>query len=224
MTAWPQHLVELGARWQAAPADRDHLRTQIWVLVHTALLGLVHGQASRYSSLGPEDAEDLAADKCADLMQRLDEGRWRPGETTPGQTCSFLNTIVRNGLVDLYRVEGSKRIRSVDVVDLADSLPAASTSEPKDRQHRDRYVAAIGECLDALTERSQRMWFFRVFLEMSSKEISAHPDVRTTPAAVDVALNRARSAIKTCMAAKKFSKSDMPAGTFAALWDRLNKS
>jgi hypothetical protein len=64
----------------------------------------------------------------------------------------------------------------------------------------------------------QTVWIFRVFLEMSTRQIAAHPEIAMKPGAVDVALARTRDKVRVCMKRRGFDPRDMPPGTFAVLW------
>ena len=57
-----------------------------------------------------------------------------------------------------------------------------------------------------------------MFLDMSTKEISGHPDVGLSTGHVDVVLQRCRERMRKCMTSKGFEVLNVPPGTFTELW------
>ncbi len=57
----------------------------------------------------------------------------------------------------------------------------------QDQRVRGREFAhGLRECAGTLKARDRRVWFFRAFLEMPSREIAAHRSVALKPSHVDV--------------------------------------
>jgi DNA-directed RNA polymerase specialized sigma24 family protein len=66
--------------------------------------------------------------------------------------------------------------------------------------------------------RSRRIWLFRVFYEMPTRDIASHPDISLKPGHVDVLLQRCRETIRDCMRAKGHDLHEIPPGTFIEMW------
>jgi RNA polymerase sigma factor (sigma-70 family) len=187
-------------------------------------LRYLHHFSPPAQGVAPADLEDIAAQKSLDLLRKSEQGEWDPTGRSPGEITNFLATVARNGLLDFVRKD--KRHVRPD----SDAEPVWETREfnsrgqasqgvsPSLQVERREFVEGLRECADELQARSRRVWFFRVFLEMSSKEIAAHPEVMLKPGHVDVILQRAREAIRDCMARKGFDAQDIPPGTFSELW------
>jgi hypothetical protein len=105
--------------------------------------------------------------------------------------------------------------------------PEAARAEPADRADVARDVEAgdtagtIAECFERMTPRARLVWLLRVFCELSSEEVAAHPDLNTTPAAVDTMLMRCRQELRRCVQAKGFDPASLPVGTLTALWEMV---
>jgi hypothetical protein len=102
--------------------------------------------------------------------------------------------------------------------------PIAEPLDPGDAS-RDAEAAesagAIAECLAQMTPRARFVWLLRVFYDMSSEEVARHPDLRTTPAAVDTMLLRCRRHMQRCAREKGFDPGSLPVGTLTTLWEMV---
>src|SRR5262249_33272709 len=127
--------------------------------------------------------------------------------------------MARNGLVDRLR-KTHRNDGYLHTAATADLMSAADAAEVN-VQH-EQFVSAIRACVATLAPRARIVWSFRVFLDMPSKKIAAHPDVRMTPAAVDMLFSRTRQMLRACMESKGFNSDDAPPGTFVALWQMLH--
>jgi RNA polymerase sigma factor (sigma-70 family) len=170
------------------------------------------------------DLEDIAAQKSLDLLRKGEQGEWDPTGRNPGEITNFLATVARNGLLDFVRKDRRHVHPDPDgdpvweTQELASRGGANEEAPPNLQVERREFVEVLRGCADELQARSRRVWFFRVFLEMSSKEIACHPEVMLKPGNVDVILQRAREAVRDCMARKGYDPQDMPPGTFSELW------
>jgi RNA polymerase sigma factor (sigma-70 family) len=181
-------------------------------------------QGERWGPVSVEDREDIAAKKSLDLLRKTELGQWNLAGRLPGEIASFLGKVARNGLLDHLR-KNCRQVRPDPdrPPDRVGGLPspgagASGAAQAELLAQRREFAAALRSCADRLQPRSRLVWFFRVFLEMPSREIAAHPDVGLKPAHVDVLLQRAREAIRECMQGKGFAPQDMPPGVFVELW------
>jgi len=128
----------------------------------------------------------------------------------------FLSRVARNGLINLLKksnreVHTNGENRSEQFVEASDGDLHVSEETPPGRRPRAPGIRKGAAAVRALlNERAQRVWFLRVFCEMSSKQIASHPDVRLEPGHVDVLMQRSRSQVKECMASKGLKPEDMP--------------
>ena len=223
--SWPERIIELGTAWPQAEdtVERDRILSEMWLLLNAAITRYLRFHSRRYGYGAQEDLQDIASEKSLELLRRIDNRMWDPTDASPGQLCSFISTLARNGLIDHMRVIGSKRADEVEAVDSGRILPGTAL-RPRDEStdagaDRDRFVEAISECAGLLKARTRMIWFLRVLLEMPSKDIAHHPGVNMKSAAVDMALSRCRTVIRQCMEEKGFKADDVPSGSFAALWE-----
>jgi DNA-directed RNA polymerase specialized sigma24 family protein len=218
---WPARVIALaGARRSAEHGPDDAVLGELWTLVHLGLARYVRQHAARLGPVEPEDVRDIAAEKALDLMRKLDAGEWDPAASEPGQLCAFLSILARNGVVDHLRSAPLlRRPRAAH--------QATAPDEPRPHEAPSRalcrilFPRALLDCLTALAPRARKIWLLRAFYDLPSKTIARHPDVRVSPAAVDMTLARARIVLRRCMKQKGFDLRDLPAGTFAAVWDAL---
>jgi len=193
-------------------------------MLNSLIMNYLRIQSSRSTRVAAEDLEDIAAQKSLDLLCKSEQGEWDPSGRNPGEIVSFLTAVARNGLVDFLR-----RNRHLVMSDPADdpvwathqALPtgmASSGALPSHQVERREYVKALRDCVSGLQPRAQQVWFYRVFLEMPSKEIASHPEVKLNAGNVDVILQRTREVVRDCMIRKGYDPQDMPPGTFSELW------
>lgn len=225
---WPEHLKHLAARLgtTSGPAAREALGAEAWQLLHLVLRGYLARHSARYSWRSREDLEDLAARKALELLNRLITGQWTLADRSAPEIASFLGTVAHNSLADLIR--SNRRRREIGAVyddDLACDPPAnhapapmGAPPAPEALLERREYAHALRRCVGELSGRAQRIWFYRIFLEMPSKQIARHPEIGLKAPHVDVILQRCRKAIRECMRRKGYQPQDMPPGTFVELW------
>lgn len=228
---WPVHLVDCCRvlRTDGEPEENDRARGQLWLLLNSVLRRSVGYHASRYGGIPREDLEDIAAQKSLELLNRINGGDLDLTDRNPKQLTAFLSSVAEHGLMDLFRQR--TRVTPLDVAN-----PGSQTDEfriaPRDSAgpaagiESRAYAAALRECAEHLEERARKIWIFRVFYEMSTREISAHPEVQIKPGYVDVTLQRVRDAMRNCMQRKGHDTHEMPTGVFVEMWRafRLEKS
>jgi RNA polymerase sigma factor (sigma-70 family) len=220
---WPVRLAALLTELRAATEaeHRDALRGETWLLLHAAL--------SRYAAngiprLSVEDREDVAAEKSLDLLARAESGAWRVDGRSPGEIAAFLATVARHGVVDWSRRQARwVRPRSGAAMEDLESIPhrTLTPASPEVRVEGREFARALRDCAEALQPRARRAWFFRVFYDMPTREIAAHPNIALQPGHVDVLLQRSRQAVRDCMQSRGHATQDIPPGTFAELWKRF---
>ena len=221
---WPPRVRELAAALLQSDDSsplRERARGEVWSLLHSALASYLRHHASRMAPVGREDLEDIAGEKSLDLVRRLESGKWDVTETPPGKIAGFVSAVARNGLADHF--EKARRWASPpDEETSAQHAGPESASEPTPQPDVDaesrEFSLALHECVKPLEERSLSAWIFRVFFDMPTKKIAAHPEIRLKPAHVDVLMQRARNVIRGCMEGKGFDPRHMPHGAFLEVW------
>lgn len=203
------------------PADgrRDAIIADVWLLVNTALCRYVRFN-SRATHLDPEDVRDIASEKSlAFLKQVLDPENVFVADN-PGRVCAYFSTLARNALIDRGRQLERQRNVPLDATLVHDPLPA----DPEARLAGAQFAQALREAVLLLNNRTRTIWFFRVLLDMSSREIARHPDIQMNATAVDMALSRARRAIRSHMKKRGFAPQEIPPGTLAMLWEAMYRN
>lgn len=221
---WPHRLVELCASLRAGPGTRDSARAEAWLLVREALLRYIRCYASRFRAAGPEDIEDLASAKALELLTRAESGEWNPDGRHPGELAGYLAAVARNGLARLAehrRREPAFGSPSEDGDAMEFETEDRRSPAPHTATEAHEFVETLRRCVEALQPRARRVWFFRAFFEMTSRDIASHPQVGISPAHVDVVVQRARDALRHCLGSKGLAPRDYPAGTFSLLWESL---
>lgn len=223
---WPARLKDLCLALGSARdgPEREDARGEIWLLLNSSILQYLQFHTARLGKASREDREDIAAQKALGLMSRLEEGLWDVSDRTPSEITGFLSKVARNGLVDLLRETG-RRVEPKeddrpewDVGGSSQESTVNRADSPDIQVERKEFASELRRCAEQLSPRSRLVWFFRVFLEMSTKEIAAHPEVGLKTGHVDVLMQRARDAIRDCMHRKGYEPHDMPPGTFVELW------
>jgi len=223
---WPTRLQQLCQLLQTTgdASEKDEARSEAWLLLNSSIFRYLCHQAPRMGSLDRADLEDIAAQKSLDLLQKSEQAEWDLAGRSPAEIAGFLATVARNGLLDMLR-RTTRQIQpdpdeNPDWMNRNQSGFKANggANQPSLRLERREFVEALRDCAADLQPRSRMIWFFRVFLEMASKEISTHPEVGIKSSHVDVILQRARESIRECMEQKGFQPHDMPPGTFIELW------
>lgn len=223
---WPLRIKEL-AEDLKNPRDEsalDAARGEAWILITSAIRESALFHCRRYGQVSDEDLEDIAAEKSLDLLRRIEMGTWDAREKSAPEIRGYLSAIARNGLCDRLREIG-RRVVPVDEkapewdIGEVDSVYVLDAAELPDLgMEREEFIVALHRCVETLKARTRLAWFLRVFHEMSSKEIAAHPGVRLKVGHVDVLLQRSRKAILDCMQRRGFHAEDMPPGAFVELW------
>jgi RNA polymerase sigma factor (sigma-70 family) len=176
---------------------------QKYVGVHVRHLG----------SIDPEDARDISSEKTLDLLSRLERHEWEPMKYTPAQLCAFIATVARNGVVDQLNLRRRETQAWWDE-------PVAPADAARNVE-ADETAGAIVECFERMTPRARLVWLLRVFYELSAEETAAHPDLDTTPAAIDMMLARCRKHMRRCARAKGLDPASLPVGTLTSLWEMV---
>ncbi len=220
--AWPDRLVELGGLLHSAGDESESARSRVWLLLNSVLQQRIRAESRRTGPIGPEDLEDLAAEKALDLMNKLDAKEWDLAGSTRENVIGFVSTVARNGLIDVLRRKSRRPAQSdADVEALGGGrarggMPPTAPPDPVAR--RSEFVEAIVHCAGELNPDHRKVWLFRVFLDMPSKHIANHPALDLRSSHVDVILQRRRKRVRDCMRAAGFEAADLPPGTFTAMW------
>ncbi len=229
---WPAHVLGLCLRLAAVRrADRSAASTaampawrgEVWVALRDAMVRLLRG--SRLATgVCVDDLEDLASAKALELILRAEQGEWVLEGRSTAEFVGYLAAVVRNALAD----HGKRAARMVSDDDLPEEVvesrtgmqdkAAAGADEPAMARE---FLAGLRECVASLQPRARRVWFYRVFYDMTTRDIALHPQVVLQAPHVDVILQRARDSIRSCMQLKGFEPQDLPGGAFAHLWECL---
>jgi len=225
---WAERVALLAGQL-AAPLEepaRAAARTELWVLLSAALARYARSQARSLGPLTREDLEDLVATKALDLLHRVESGALVLRRDSPRDVSGFVAQTSRNAIIDHLRRERTRRGGNgdaqapLDVAELAAGRSHDAIS-PSNRVEFAEVTAALELCIETLAPRARRIWIFRTFFEMSSRDIAAHPDIRLTPANVDVIVGRARTALRTCLEKGGIGVTDLAVAGMARLWDRF---
>ena len=226
---WPDRLRALGEKLRASssPLDAGGIVAEIWVLLNLALQKYARRHAHLSGPLSADDISEIASEKAADLVRRLDSKSWDPSGFTSAQLCALLSTIARNGVVDLRRVR-RREVSTPEGFDVPLSSRtwggrAGDEQSPESGVDGASYAQAIAECAAGLSARARRAWYLRVLYEIGSAEIERDPAVATTPAGVDAMLARCREQMRACLASKGFGAGPFPPGTFVRLWEMTSR-
>lgn len=229
---WPARIGTLCGDLRCASADtvRQRLRAELWLLLNLALRRFLSCHAARIGGVQAEDFQDIASQKALELLANAESGSWEPVGRSGSEVAGYLSAVAYNGLVDHARRSarwtgnGSTGRGPSPVSPEPTTDPEAIESpeaEPCSRVECREFVSDLGRCLSELQPRTRKIWFFRVFYDMSSKEIASHPDIGLKAPHVDVVLQRCRQIVRTCMRVKGHESAEMPPGAFIALWQSL---
>lgn len=215
---WPERLIELCDEFRGTPAHdrRDTILADVWLLANAALCRYLRFHSRSYS-VDPEDIGDIASEKSLAFVSRVLDGGDGFVAQGPAQLCSYFSTLARNGLVDHVRRFARRGPEPV----YGGARRSPEPTDPETLAFRTQYAEALKDAVLALSTRSRTVWFFRVMLDMSSREIARHPEVRMRPTAVDMTLSRARRSIRQAMQKAGFDPQEIPLGTLTLLWERL---
>src|SRR6185436_573572 len=114
---------------------------------------------------------------------RLERHEWEPVAYTPAQLCAFLARVSRNGVLDQLHLRRRETQAWWDDSD-ADEVTAvrAELVDPTDVSREveaSESAEKIVGCFESMTPRARLVWLLRVFYELSSEEVAAHPELRT---------------------------------------------
>jgi len=221
---WPNRVENLCRELRLAPEDsrRSSLQAELWVLLNVALHRYLDHHSGRVGSFAREDLEDIASQKSLELLRCAESGSWEPSGRGAAEIAGYLSTVARNGLIDHARRARRGAPYSEEWDDPSELEPPAVTEETPDVQvERREFLGALRGCVETLTPRLRTIWFFRVFYDMTSKDIARHPEVGLNAGHVDVLLQRCRDGIRDCMKRKGHSSDQVPPGTFVELWQCL---
>jgi hypothetical protein len=82
-----------------------------------------------------------------------------------------------------------------------------------------RYADDLLGCLATLQPRCRLIWFFRVFYELPSGEISSHPRIQLEATHVDMLLQHACATIQRYLRKAGHRPTAIPTGVYARIWD-----
>jgi DNA-directed RNA polymerase specialized sigma24 family protein len=221
---WPARVVELFEGWRAGatPRERDRIRGELWLLVNAALARYVRLHGRTYGFIDTDEARDVASEKAMVFLRALENATPDASALDPARVCAYLSVLARNGLVDILRKRGRDRAFALANGDTSTAVATPHESAEIHVQH-DEFLTATSACVMQLTEKARNVWFMRAFLDLPSKRIAAHPEIRMTPTAVNMLLVRARRALRDCLSKKGFDSGDVAPGTFVVLWDLLRR-
>jgi len=220
---WSQRTLALCLEWQAASndVDRNRVLSELWVLINAILARYVRFHCRSLGTIDSEEIRDIASEKAMAFVHNLRNGNRDVGVLHAEQISAYVSVLARNGLIDTLRKNGRRQRRPEERA--AATVPVAPASDDAEVNVRhEQFLKAIRECVAGLAPRARNAWFLRAYLDMSSKEIAAHPDVGMTVTAVDMLLSRTRRTLRECMDKKGLNAGDAPPGTFVALWELLN--
>ncbi len=224
---WPLRLRDLSRELQSGgdSSDRQQVRGEIWAILSHALQRYMEAKRSMSASLAPEDIEDLASDKSMHLFRNLESGRWVIGDRSGPEIAGFIATTAQNAIIDWLRRPGRRRPkqRSDPADPRCEDLPMPPDA-PDSPCERREFIKALRGCVETLQPRSRRIWFFRLFYSLSSKEIGAHPQVALKPERVDEMLYNIRRSLSRCMEARGQRLRELPTGTFFEIWTTFRGS
>lgn len=225
---WPNRLKHMAMQLQPesdtavsteSNSDSTSLHAEVWLLLHQAIRNSLQTQAPYQGRVSAEDLKDLASQKSIELLLRIVEGTWDLRDRSAEEIRGFISMAARNSIIDLLRRFG--RLVSLEGesgTGESRDFRDTRTPSPEEVIRGGEFARALSGCLATLPERSQAIWFFRVFYELSSEEIAGHPTIRLRASHVDLLLQRTRQAISKCMEQRGHRSKNIPAGTFTQLW------
>lgn len=196
-------------------------RGELWLQINPLLFHYLRIHAPRFGGIPTQELEDLASQKSLELLQRFESGTLDLVDRDHAQLLAFFSGVARNGLMQLIRKAGHGSEPGTDETpdgSYGHWISKRSTFAPEARAEGREFAAALQECAGKLKERARRVWFFRVFYGMRSKDIAAHPEVQLKSSHVDVILRRARLSVRKCMQARGHDTMTIPPGVAARLW------
>lgn len=224
MARWPLELARLQSAILAAGDDaaRDAARGEVWRLLFQALTRFLRFHSRTARGADPAVLEDIAADKALDLLLRAESGAWDLAGRTAGEIAGYVSRTARFGWIDHAQRASRFTAEAEGLERGAPGHLSTSRESAADRAEAREFTAALRGCVEALPARGRRVWFFRAYYEMNSRDIAAHPLVGVNAAHVDVLVQRARGALRDCLLAKGHVLEGEPSTAFIDLWDLLD--
>jgi DNA-directed RNA polymerase specialized sigma24 family protein len=174
---WPLRLAELCLEIQDPPSEKtlDVARAEAWDLLNASISKYLRIHCARLGTVSREDLEDIAAEKSLDLLRKAESGVWDISGRPASDIRGFLSKVARNGLVDVLR-EAGRRVEPQDgdrpewdVGETAEETTMGTADSPDTLVERREFAGALRRCAEKLNPRSRRIWFFRVFFNLSSR-------------------------------------------------------
>ncbi len=221
---WPVRLRENLLQLRSAEDDRsrEEALTRAWDILGSVLISFLRRHGERLGPLPAEDLQDVASQKSLEIVRNVESGKWDPSSRSGGEIVAYLSNVARNGLIDRRRETG-RHAYSLDDDDAPEPTPdhakgGTAPMMPDQKVKGREFADGLRECAGSLNVRDRRVWFFRAFLEMRSREIAEHPAVDLKPSHVDVILKRTRELLVECLGRKGLASGDVAPGTFTELW------
>lgn len=209
-------------RESAEPMEQSRLRERIWLIVALALRRYLGVHRARRPWIPSEDLEDVSSQKSLELVERIVSRSWEFTDRHGPEIAAYISATARNALAD--RSRGIARHVDLEPTELERAMNEASEwksgpMEPEDPVAASEFARDLIRCLGALKARSRLMWFYRVFYDLSSRDIAAHPRIGLDVGHVDVLMQRTRTLIQQCLQKSGHDASTIPAGVYARIWD-----
>lgn len=221
---WQQRLRETHGQLHSDLPAHGAARGEIWLILNFAVSRFLAYHAQHLGPLSDADLEDIASEKSLDLVRKLDSGTWEITDRTDEEIAGFVSRVARNGAVDFLRRRHRHREIEVDLDrsrDAAEHGVRSGLGRPDADLERRRFAEALKECAGQIKPRTRRIWFFRVFYGLSTREIALHPEVAIKPKGVESLVDRTSRSIGDCMERKGHRVTELPAGAFVEMWDWL---
>lgn len=217
---WPERLLQLcrDLRETTSVDARNRVLGELWLIAFAAVSRYVRYHAQS-GAVDPEDLKDIASEKAIAFLQHASDTVWTDGTTHPGQVCSYFSTLAHNGLMDHFR--SRRHWVQPALLEAVRETAAGVATQPETYLARRQFAEALRDCIAGLPVKARVGWFLRIMLNMPSREIARHPEVRMNVAAVDMMLSRTRKIVRARMREKGFDPQEIPAGTLALLWQSV---
>jgi DNA-directed RNA polymerase specialized sigma24 family protein len=192
----------------------------LWVLIQTALGGYL-----AYEIRNPEIRDDmlpgLAAEKTAQLVEQIRRGAWKPAEESEMKIRAFIKQVAHNTAQSFwkkyYRDRGGE-----ELVETLDRTAQRLHADPEQVAAGEQLAGRLMRWLQTCRPLHAEIFVMKAFYQMRTREIAAHPRVRTSPTNVDTVWDRLRKELRTVFAEGEGGVVRFPPGTFAAflrLWE-----
>jgi RNA polymerase sigma-70 factor (ECF subfamily) len=228
---WPLRLAAAFERRRRTEGEeeRREAREELWVLLHFGVLRCLRAVAARSGGCEQTDLEDVASKKSLEILRQAECGKTDLSGKTAPDVVAFLTAVARHGLLDLRRAAARRPVvdpQGMPEGTLEESIPwpgVEPAADPGAAVEAGEFARGLRDCAEALPPRSLRIWFLRVFLDLSSREIAELPEIGLNSGHVDVLLHRIREAVRECMERKGLREGTPPPGTFALIWEMMGE-